>query len=34
MIAKNNGRLEQWDDSKLIKAVNKAAARVGEEVDF
>jgi hypothetical protein len=34
MIAKNNGRLENWDDSKLIKAVNKAAARVGEEVDF
>lgn len=33
-LQKSNGRLEQWDDSKLIKAVNKAAARAGETIDF
>ena len=33
-LQKSNGRLEQWDDFKLIKAVNKAAARVGETIDF
>lgn len=33
-LQKSNGRLEQWDDFKLIKAVNKAAARAGETIDF
>ncbi|WBF79332.1 hypothetical protein IACHDJAJ_00093 [Aeromonas phage vB_AdhS_TS3] len=34
MIAKRSGKLEQWDDSKFIKAVNKAATRVGEVIDY
>lgn len=34
MLKKRNGSIEKWDDSKLIKAVNKAAARAGEEIDF
>lgn len=34
MIQKRNGKAENWDDSKLIKAVNKAATRVGESIDF
>lgn len=34
MITKRSGKLEQWEDAKFIKAVNKAAARVGESIDF
>lgn len=33
-MIKRNGKVENWDDSKLIKAVNKAASRVGEIIDY
>ena len=34
MITKRNGSSEKWDNSKLIKAVNKAASRAGEYIDY
>lgn len=33
-MLKRGGVTEPWDSTKLIKAVNKAATRVGEAVDF
>lgn len=34
MLNKRDGTREEWDDNKLITAVNKAASRVGETIDY